>query len=479
MTAAIGTIWIVVAMRAGPDRSRLRGRAWLARVPWELLLVWVTLVSYHRLGEWGVPIGRGATVSKVDLWGLLFPVLFLITAVAILARILALAIRPIRAASRAWPTALYLGVRRVARYRIAAIGLVAGSSLAAGVLGYAATMNRSLDTTLQAKGRTYVGSDVATRLSTGEHVPDSLTEQSTEVRIFRRAWVQLEHRQTVAVLGIDPDTFERAVFWDDSFAELPLRAVLDRLQSGRDADAVPAVVVGGDLGAPFELAVAGSRTRHLTVEPINGVVTFPGTHPVKPTVYVATSDLERFQADGYVIEAWVRGDPSAIRAELRAAGTGFQEVRTLSGIADRAAFRTISWTFGFLQTIGLSAGLLVVGGLAVYLDARSRNRLLGYALMRRMGLHRVQHRRALAVELTASVLVGAVVGLGIAGAGAALAYERIDPVPSFAPDPLLRLAVPTMALLAAVTGALTLVAVVLGQRRIDRDDPVEVLRAGA
>ena len=64
----------------------------------------------------------------------------------------------------------------------------------------------------------------------------------------------------------------------------------------------------------------------------------------------------------------------------RRRGRGFPEVRTLSGIADRAAFLTVSWTFGFLQSLGLSAGLLVVGGLAVYLDARRRQRLLGYTL---------------------------------------------------------------------------------------------------
>jgi putative ABC transport system permease protein len=466
-------------LRAGADPSERRSRAWLARLPWELLLGWLTVVSYRRLGEWGVPIEGGAEVTRVDLWGLLFPVLFLITAVAVFARALALAIRPIRAASRTWPTALYLGVRRVARYRVAAIGLVAGSAVAAGVLVYASTMNRSLETTLLAKGRTFVGSDVAVHLSTGAHVPDALADRTTEVRVFRRAWVQLERRQGVTLVAIDPGTFEQAAFWDESFGTRPLPAVLDELQSDPGGDVVPAVVVGGDLGATFDLAVIGSRTRHLTVEPVHGVSTFPGMHPQEPTVYVAAAELDRLQADGYQTEAWVRGEPGAIHAELETSQTGFKEARALSGIADRAAFRTVSWTFGFLQMIGLSAGLLVVGGLAVYLDARRRQRLLGYTIMRRMGLRRVQHRRTLAVELTASVLVGVVVGLAIAVGGAALAYQRIDPVPRYAPDPLLRLAVPTMAFLALATGVLTIVAVVVGQRRMDRDDPVEVLRAGA
>ena len=43
----------------GRDPTPHRGRAWLARLPWELLLAWLTVVSYRRLGDWGVPIGRG------------------------------------------------------------------------------------------------------------------------------------------------------------------------------------------------------------------------------------------------------------------------------------------------------------------------------------------------------------------------------------------------------------------------------------
>ena len=57
-------------------------------VPWELGLVALAVVSYRRLGEWGVPIGRGADVTHVDLWGLLFPVLFLVATVAVTSRLL-------------------------------------------------------------------------------------------------------------------------------------------------------------------------------------------------------------------------------------------------------------------------------------------------------------------------------------------------------------------------------------------------------
>ena len=123
----------------------------------------------------------------------------------------------------------------------------------------------------------------------------------------------------------------------------------------------------------------------------------------------------------------------------------------------------------------MSAGLLVLGGVAVYLDARSRDRLLGYTFMRRMGLGRAQHRRGPVVELTASVLreLG---GLGIAVGGVARPREH-RPVPG-THRPLLRPALPSSPAWPSCR-TLIVLAVVLAQRRMERDDPVEVLRAGA
>ena len=95
----------------------------------------LTVVSYRRLGEWGVPVDRGADVSRVDVSGLMFPVLFLLAVVAVSAGFSRSSCGPLRVASRSWPAAGYLGVRRIARYRVAVLGLVAASAVAAGVLG--------------------------------------------------------------------------------------------------------------------------------------------------------------------------------------------------------------------------------------------------------------------------------------------------------------------------------------------------------
>jgi len=477
LAGAAATVGAVVVRRARAHDGKRR-RLRLGILPWEVALAGATLVSYRRLGDWGVPVGRGAEVSRVDVLGLLFPVLFLVTAVAVLSRVLVLALRPLLATSRTWPTALYLGVRRVARYRVAVVGLVAASAIAAGVLGYAATMNRSLDATLQAKGRTFVGSDLAGRIPTDEHIPTEISDRATEVHVYWRAWVHDGRREGVVVVAIDPTTFERAAFWDASFSRASLRDILDRLAATPVDGHVPAVVMGTDVVGSAQVGIVGGGTHELTIDPLEDVRTFPGVKRGKPTVFVAASALEDLDVGLGWSEAWISGDREQTLEVLAAAGSQFDEGRRLAEVVDSASFLTVSWTFGFMQSLGISAGLLVLGGVAVYLDARRRDRLLGYAFMRRMGLRPRQHRRALVVELTASVLVGCWMGLGMAVVAAWFAYQRIDPVPNFRPDPVLRPAVAIVAALAAVSMLIALAAAVFAQRRVDRDDPVEVLRAG-
>ena len=479
LLVAAFTIGAVVAWRARPHAQHAGRRRWLARVPWELLLAWLTLVSYRRLGDWGVPIGQGADVSHVDLVGLMFPVLFLVTIAAVTSRLLAWSARPLRAASRRWPSTLYLGVRRVTRYRVAILGLLAASAISAGVLGYAATMSRSLDATLEAKAKTYVGSDVAVRLDADEALPASLGRDSTGVDLLRFANLG-DTQRDVAVIAIDPDTFERAAFWDPSFADRPLGALLDELARPAGDSGVPAIVVG-TTAAPrpgTEVEIVDQGPSRITIDPIGGVRTFPGMRLPKPTVFVTQDALADLDLVTTRHEVWIAGDRDKILAALEDDELGYVEDRRVGEVVDGASFRTVTWTFGFMQSLGASAGLLALGGVIVYLDARRRDRLLGYAFMRRMGLQRWQHRGAIAVELVASVLTGTLLGLASALLAAWLAHDRVDPVPKFQPDPLLQPAVPLMVGLTALSLLVVALAAVLAQRRVDRDDPVEVLRAG-
>lgn len=469
-------IGAVVARRAHRMELGSPRRPWVALVPWELGLVAATVVSYRRLGEWGVPVGRGAALSRVDVVGLLFPVLFLLTGVAILARVFGMLIGPLRRWSRRWPDPLYLGLRRVARHRVAVTGLVAASAVAAGVLGYAATVERSLEATLELKARTFVGSDVAAQIPADVALPPALERRSTTVVIHRDAWADVGRRVSIDVLAIDPDTLERAAAWDPVFAEDSLGELLADL-GDPTGEVLPAIAVGLDPGRVVEAGIVGTGSIRFEVD-VTPVRAFPGMSKPNPTVIVAASALAALDVTGGMTETWIRGDHDAVLAALDSADVPFEEQRRTDDVADRAAFLTVSWTFAFMRSLAVVAGALALGGAAAYVDARRRERVLAHTFLARMGLSRPAHRRTLAVELVASLLVGIWAGIVVALVAAVLAHTHLDPVPGFQPDPVLRPATLLMVGFAAGGVLLVAVAAALAQGRVDRDDPVEVLRAG-
>jgi hypothetical protein len=69
-------------------------------------------------------------------------------------------------------------------------------------------------------------------------------------------------------------------------------------------------------------------------------------------------------------------------------------------------------------------------------------------------------------------------GIGTASLAARIAHTRLDPVPAFPPAPLLRHATLTLSSLALLAVATAAIATEIAQRRLDRDDALEALRAG-
>ena len=468
----------VVASRVPSSRVGHRGLTWLRFVPWEVGLGLATAVSVRRLDEWGVPVSRGADVSRIDVVGLMFPVLFLTTAVAVVARILVLALRPLHAISRRWPSSMFLAVRRVARYRTAVLGMVAASAVATGVLGYAATIQRSMDASLQSKAHTYLGSDVVVRVPPDAQIPAVLAGRSTGVDVYRHAWVKLSVREQVNVFAIDPTTFAQAAFWQPGLAPVPLAEILERLAAPPTADGIPAVVVGLDVPASVEAGIVTAGTTKFHIAEVAELQAFPGMRRPSPAVFVAASALDDLGLSTRFRETWIRGERDEILSKLDAANTSYAETATTTQVVDGVSFLTVSQTFGFMRSLGVAAALLVVAGVAVYFDARRRGRVLAYAFARRMGLTRRQHRRALLAEVLAGLGVGCWLGLAVALVGAGIALDRIDPLPLLQPDPLLRPATWLMVGLGLAALVVASVAAAIAQRTTDRDDPVEVLRAG-
>lgn len=467
----------VVAARTRALRVARR-RPWHHLVPWELGLAGLALWSWHRLGAWGVPVSDGARVSHVDVVGLLFPVLFLTTAVAVAARVLGLVLRPLLALSRTWPDPLYLAVRRVARHRSAVIGIVAASALATGVFAYAATVQRTMDATLEAKALVYLGSDVVVRVPVDEPIPPALVDRATSVDLYQHAWVEGRERHQVNVFAIDPETFVGASFWDDALASESLDDLVAGLAAPPVDGRVPALLVGVDLPDLADAGIEFEGTTEFGIDQVADVEQFPGMRRGSAAMFVDAAALDELGLRSFSREVRIRGDRDEILATLNDAGTAYEEVTTGDAVVDGAAFLTVSQTFGFLRSLAVASGLLVIAGVAVYLDARRRGRVLAYAFARRMGLTPRGHRRALLIELLAGIGVGCWLGLVAAVVGAGLAHERLDPLPTIRPDPLLRLATPLLVGLAVAAVVVAAVAAALAQRATDRDDPLEVLRAG-
>src|SRR5690606_8783944 len=94
-----------------------------------------------------------------------------------------------------------------------------------------------------------------------EQLPPDLAERSTEVGIYLHAWVQGSVREQVNVFAIDPETFVRASYWDDSFADESLDELVDRLAAAPEGGRVPVVIVG--VGVP-RVADAGIEVQGTT-----------------------------------------------------------------------------------------------------------------------------------------------------------------------------------------------------------------------
>jgi putative ABC transport system permease protein len=352
-----------------------------------------------------------------------------------------------------------------------ALLLLAAAALSIGVLVYAATLTLSVRSTLDAKARVFLGSDISMLLPDDVAPPPGL-RATTVARIDR---VDVGGAQ-VDVLGIDPASFERGAFWDSSFAPRPLADLLAALQAGRPGQPAPALALGR-LPVHGSISFTGPDGRFVRVpfQVAGQVRTFPGTTHGNPTLVVDRRTLGDLSGVAEY-RLWARGDLATVQAAVQRAGIATGIATVADDVLDVTSFLAISWSFGFLQSFGVLTGLITVGGLLLYLETRQRARRVTYVLIRRMGLPRAAHRLSVLVEVGATVVVGCALGMALSLVAARLVYPRLDALPDVSPSPLLR--TPVAALLA--TGTAALLASWLGawtaQRSADRANPAEVMR---
>jgi putative ABC transport system permease protein len=384
-------------------------------------------------------------------------------------------VRRLRTAGSAWPHAAYLAGRRGrgGGARLALL-LVAASALSIGVLVYAATLTLSVRATLEAKARTFVGSDVAVEgFTRGAVIPADL-----DATVVDRYEEVLVGGRPVMMLAIDSATFVRGAFWDDSLADEPLDRVVGDLAPGPAGTPVPVVVVGRTLPDRFAFDLflgAQGRSERFQAQVTERVRAFPGMR-ANPLVVVDRRALAGLDPARETL-LWARGEREQVlaaldRADVRVVGV----VTDARDVLDVSSFLATAWTFGFLQALGVLTGLITAGGLLLYLETRQRSRRAAYALSRRMGLSRAAHLGSLLAEVGGTLLGGLAIGVGLSYVAARLVYLRLDALPTVPPVPLLRTPVLALAGTAVAVLAVTWLAAWMAQRSADRTNLAEVLR---
>jgi putative ABC transport system permease protein len=367
-----------------------------------------------------------------------------------------------------------LAARRVAHGARLALLLVAASALSIGVLVYAATLTLSVRATLDAKARTFVGSDVSVEgFTRGAVIPADL-----DATVVDRYEEVLVGGRPVMMLAIDPATFARGAFWDDSLADEPLDRVVGDLAPGPAGAPVPVVVVGRTLPDRFAFDLflgTQGRSERFQAQVTERVRAFPGMR-ANPLVVVDRRALAGLDSSRETL-LWARGEREQVlaaldRADVRVVGV----VTDARDVLDVSSFLATSWTFGFLQALGVLTGLITAGGLLLYLESRQRGRRAAYALSRRMGLSRAAHLGSLLAEVGGTLLGGFAIGVGLSFVAARLVYLRLDALPTVPPVPLLRTPALALAGTAAAVLAVTWLAAWMAQRSADRTNLAEVLR---
>jgi len=481
----LGAAAAVAGLRARGTAERPLGAAprWPSRVPWEVALLlgagWCWLLLQTR----DAVVSTGG-VAQVNGLLVAFPLLAIAGTAVLLGRLVTgLLPRVRRWAGRRSP-AVFLAVNRLAAARLATATLLVAVTLPVAVLGYTATLTASSQETLDAKVGVQIGATRSLQTLSRFAPTAAIDAVGTFVVRYDGSAAAPEGqgdsagRADLQVLAVDPADFAGTAFWDDSFADESLPELMAALTGPAVDGRLPVVAAGLPTGDP-DLRLG--RTE-VPAQVVATARVLPGRRLDGPLVLVAADrlpEIERAAGASRAAEIWTDSALGpAVEALSAAGGIGFRALEP-ADVEQSANFLGITWTFGYLSALAVFVGVIAVGGLLLYLEARSRSRVSGYVMARRLGLTRAAHLRSLLVEL-AGVAVGGIVLGGVLAAGAvALVYRRLDVDPVRLPTPLLDVPWAALSLSAVVVVVVAALAALYAQRAADRADPATVLRQDA
>jgi putative ABC transport system permease protein len=476
--AAICLMGIVAGMaaRRDPEAASGRARKALARAPWELALLALAAASLYEIQTRGTaPVSTPGAPPKVDALLLLFPILFLAGAAGLAGRGVRLLLPRLRSLGTRASAAIYLATRRLAGASRIALGLLTAVALAVGILVYAGSFAASVRATSDAKAQVFTGSDVSVTLGKDLPVPAALSAVATRVTMVTSG-VNVAGlppgEGVVDLLAVDPTTFARAAYWDPSFAGRSLSSLMTAL-SGGASNSMPMIVVGITVPTQGSISFSGASTAEYRL--VATVRAFPGEQESTPLIVIDRAALPPVQLPR-IEQLWARGSASAVDRALRASGQIVISQVTAVEVEANSDFSAITWSFRFLQALGLLTGLIALGGTLLYLEARQRARDVAYALSRRMGLSARAHLRSMVAELGGMLLAGFAVGSILAAVASHIVYQKLDPMPGLPPGPLFRFPLGLIVVTALVVVAVSMIGAWLVQRSAERADVGQVMR---
>jgi putative ABC transport system permease protein len=450
-------------------------------VPWELALVaaaaWCWALLHHRSG-----IVLDHNVAQVNGLLVAFPLLGIAGVAVLLARLLTGGLRALRRWAGRRGSAVFLAVNRLAAARLATATVLVAVTLPVAVLGYTATLTASSRTTIDAKVGVEIGAARAVT-TTSFVTPNARTDAvGTVVQRYDGAEVAFgaggAQQGEVQVLALDPRTFAETAYWQPSFADSSLEQLVAEVSGPAVHGRLPVVAQGLPEG-PAQVSLGTAR---VPVQVVATARVLPGRRTVAPMVLVAAARLPAhgdLRGADRISELWTNGPVGAAITALLASGGRVPQTFTEAGVFNAANFLGITWTFGYLSALAVFVGIIGVGGLLLYLEARSRTRVSGYVMARRVGLARGAHLRSLLVELAGVAAAGFVLGALLAAGAVSVVYRRLDVDLLRPPTPLLDVPWTAVGLTAAVTLVVAALAAGYAQRAADRADPATVLREDA
>jgi putative ABC transport system permease protein len=473
------TAAIVAGVRARSLLDRKPNRSEELNLRWPLIVLsgFAAYLVRSEIGDQAVTVGENVVVGSVDPLVLLFPVLVLILAVLLVSEVVTLS----RSMISRWGERThsgYIASRRVLSAPSVALALLAGAAIPIAILIYSANLARSATVSIEAKGKTSIGSDVSTLIYRVEDLPPVLEAASTIVIKFERVRLNGE---VVDVLAVDPASFAKGGFWLESYADRPLSQVLSQLASPTEDSVLAAVIANAEANSGVVELDAGD----VEIEVVASVDEFPGSVRDRPLIIVDRTVLEGLLAGGedrirggrYLM--WSSGlSETEIDDALTEADVGFAFTTAADTTLDQLKFAVIVWTFEFLRLYAAMAGLIVIASVLIYTDTRQRTRNLSYALARRMGLTRRDHMIAGILEVGSLSLLGTLAGVGVGVWTSRNLYLALDPLPETPPVPQWVGATDLTLVVVVVVVVVTVMSAWLAQRTAENSNVSELLRHG-